>query len=666
MKISSIEIKNYRLLRSAKLDLDAKTTVIVGRNNTGKTSLLHLLKQILDNKPLCYNDFPIAVRKDALKLFICFLMNEKSADDCAKEWPATSLKFFVDYSAETADDDLGALSPFIIDLDDEVTKAVINAEYKLIVSDDTKKLFADQISQLSQDRDNQDTIEAVKKTFSENFSKFFSLKVFAVHPERPQVSKEQTLAALKELVVVYSIPAERALDESGVGQSSLNGVIEEYFKKDVPSTDPHVIENISRLQKSVEEAEQTLQLKTNQILDELIGKTIGFGYPSEYDMKIGVTTDLSLSQQFINNSKLNYWDTKTLDKLPSNYNGLGYKNLIKIQFLLAQFTKDFKSKGSSCLFLLFIEEPESHMHPQMQQRFVEYLGEYLQKLLGDNNIQSIITTHSSHIANEVKFDKIRYAKRSQGEVLFKDLRIFAEAASSNAEFVHKYLTLTKCDLFFADKAILVEGASERILLPDMIDKCSEAETRKLKFQYYSIIEIGGAHAYLFIPFMQFIDIPCLIITDIDAERQEERTDKRGVKRLTWIACGVNNGTRSSNATVNNWVRNKKGITSDVEVAFEDIKNLSTEDKEEGCIRLAFQIQEQNLCGRSLEEAIINSNRSLFGLSNDAVENDIDFDKQKRKGKTDFALELILDKPNYQVPAYIREGLSWLNDQSIIS
>ena len=40
MKISSIEIKNYRLLRSAKLDLDAKTTVIVERNNTGKTSLL--------------------------------------------------------------------------------------------------------------------------------------------------------------------------------------------------------------------------------------------------------------------------------------------------------------------------------------------------------------------------------------------------------------------------------------------------------------------------------------------------------------------------------------------------------------------------------------------------------------------------------------------------
>ena len=99
-----------------------------------------------------------------------------------------------------------------------------------------------------------------------------------------------------------------------------------------------------------------------------------------------------------------------------------------------------------------------------------------------------------------------------------------------------------------------------------------------------------------------------------------------------------------------------------EVAFEDIKNLSTEDKEVGCIRLAFQIQEQNLCGRSLEEAIKNSNRSLFGLPEDATEDDIAFDKHK----TDFALKLILDHPDYQVPAYIKDGLNWLNDQSIIS
>ena len=406
MKISSIEIKNYRLLQDAILDLDAKTTVIVGRNNSGKTSLLQLLNQMLENKLLSYNDFPIAVRNDALALFIRFLMGEISADDCAKEWPITSLKVFIDYSTETESDDLGALAPFIIDLDDELTSAVINVEYKLIVSEDTKKLFADQISQLSEDRDNQDVIEAVKKTFSENFSDFFTLKVFAVHPNRPKVLKEQTLAALKELIVVYSIPAERALDESGVGQSSLNGVIEAYFKKDFASADPEIQEDMSKLQSSVEEAGQKLQKETSKLLDDLLAKSVGFGYPNDYEMKIGVMTELSLSQQFINNSKLNYWDEQTLDKLPSSYNGLGYKNLIKIQFLLSYFSRDFASRGAACLPLLFVEEPESHMHPQMQQRFVYYLEHYWEKLTGGNSIQSIITTHSGHIANEVKFDTI--------------------------------------------------------------------------------------------------------------------------------------------------------------------------------------------------------------------------------------------------------------------
>lgn len=664
MKISRIKITNYRLLQDVVLDLDVKTTVIVGRNNTGKTSLLYLLKQILDNKPLFYHDIPIAVRENALSLFIGFLMNDITADKCVEKWPATSLKFFVDYSTETADDDLGALSPFIIDLDDELTRAEINAEYKLILSDDTKKLFANQISQLSEDRGNQVAIEAIKKTFRENFSDFFTLKVFAVHPERSQILKEQTLTALKELVVVYSIPAERSLDESGVGQSSLNGVIQEYFRKDIVSSNAKVQENISKLQASVETAEEELQKETTKILDELIDKTVGFGYPNEYEMKIGVTTNLSLSQQFINNSKLNYWNKDTSDKLPSDYNGLGYKNLIKIQFLLAQFTNDFGTKGTVCLPLLFVEEPESHMHPQMQQRFVDYLEHYWEKLTGGNSIQSIITTHSSHIANEVDFDKIRYAKRHRDGIFFKNLREFATIASSNAEFVHKYLTLTKCDLFFADKVILVEGASERILLPDMIAKCSDIETSKLKNQYYSIIEVGGAYAHRFIPFMQFIDIPCLIITDIDPECREEKPDKNGNTRCTWKACSVNNGTRSSNATINSWVRNKKGIAADVEVAFEDIKTLSADDKEDGHIRLVFQIQEQNLCGRSLEEAIRNSNRSLLGVPGDATEDDIAFDKQKCK--TDFALELILDHPDYQVPAYIKDGLSWLNDQSIIS
>lgn len=82
-------------------------------------------------------------------------------------------------------------------------------------------------------------------------------------------------------------------------------------------------------------------------------------------------------------------------------------------------------------------------------------------------------------------------------------------------------TVAKCDLFFADKAIFVEGASERLLLPDMIEKCEATGVfgsgkYPLSAQYYALIEIGGAYAHKFIPFIEFLGVPCLILTDLDS------------------------------------------------------------------------------------------------------------------------------------------------------
>ena len=59
---------------------------------------------------------------------------------------------------------------------------------------------------------------------------------------------------------------------------------------------------------------------------------------------------------------------------------MGYKNLIKMEFLLAAFAKKIEKYGTACIPLLFIEEPESHMHPQMQHAFAEYLEAFLRKI----------------------------------------------------------------------------------------------------------------------------------------------------------------------------------------------------------------------------------------------------------------------------------------------
>ena len=173
-----------------------------------------------------------------------------------------------------------------------------------------------------------------------------------------------------------------------------------------------------------------------------------------------------------------------------------------MEFLLAAFAKDIEKRGVACVPLLFIEEPESHMHPQMQTAFATYLEKFLGKL-SDVKIQTFLTSHSAHIANTMEFAKVRYAQKSSTGVIYKNLNTFAEANPDNVDFIRKYLTLTRCDLFFADKAIFVEGASERLLLPDMIGKCESsgifgACKYPLSAQYYAVIEIEPMHTSLFL------------------------------------------------------------------------------------------------------------------------------------------------------------------------
>lgn len=328
------------------------------------------------------------------------------------------------------------------------------------------------------------------------------------------------------------------------------------------------------------------------------------------------------------------------ESLPSSHNGLGYKNLIKIEFMLADFAEKIKQGTSACIPLLFIEEPESHMHPQMQHTFAGYLEKFLQEI-SDVHIQTFLTSHSAHIANTIEFSKIRYAQKTIKGVIYKNLNTFAKDNEGNMDFIKKYLTLSRCDLFFADKVIFVEGASERLLLPDMIEKCDkegvfDAKKYKLTSQYYALIEIGGAYAYKFIPFVNFLGIPCLILTDIDSMK-DGRT-----KAI------VSKGKTTSNATLKWWMRKAKGLpeTDMSKIDLSEIIALTDIQKTIGKCHIEFQVIEDGLCGRSLEEAIKNVNRNHYGLKDTITEDDLEFTD---KSKTDFALNLVCGKPNYIIP-----------------
>lgn len=647
MYLKKLEIRNYRLLINADLTVDKDTTLIVGRNNTAKTSCMDFLCKILKGGSITSDDYPLYYRKYAVRLLLLFLKNKISFNKFLDKLPKPSIKFYIDYKQEGDEDFLGALSPFIIDVDDNITEVNILAEYELKSTEqELRELFEEIIT--FEDKKPVFEESKLRATIERNFSKKMALTIKAINPTNKTDIQYKSLAELQELFPIYAISAERDLDETGNNRdSSLKTVISNYFKVDINDVDTNVADKVTQLREAVTDANLNMQKITDGLLSELVNNTVEFGYPNAEELELGVLSNVSLESVIQGSSELTYKQKNSEDRLPSNYNGLGYKNLIKIQFQLAEFADRIKQENISCIPLLLIEEPEAHMHPQMQQTFISYLELFIKKL-SHKHIQIFVTSHSAHIANTIDFSKIRYAQKNSRGVIYKDLNAFAVEDTENVSFIKKFLTISKCDLFFADKAILIEGAAERILLPDIINKC-KTNGFKLKSQYYTLIEVGGSYAFKFIKFLEFLGIPGLIITDIDPIK--------GRKKAL-----VQDGETTSNATIKYWIRNAKGLEVDAKIEFSDITSLAEDKKTLGRIHIEYQTSENGLCGRSLEEAIKNVNRDYYKLKESPSEEDLEFND---KSKTEFALALIIGNAEYIVPSYIQNGLNWLNKQEVL-
>ncbi|UTW61824.1 AAA family ATPase [bacterium SCSIO 12741] len=709
MKVKRIGVKNYRLLKDFRIELEDELSLVVGKNNTGKTSLLTVIDKFLNRSErnrFTFNDFNIEL-KNQLKELI-----ENDDIDWGDYSPlGIEMQLLIEYHDS---DSLANLSRVMMDLDPDHHFILLSFGYTMS-AESLKNLREDYsvFKTKEEERKRSDAEYKVKDSFHflKNNLDYFKHSKLSLSCSKDdgesdnlsQIDLEKEQVSLRDIINFQFISAKRDVTNREVDKTLSIQTSRIYEKTE--ATDEHNA-RIEDFKNKLIDTDVDLSEIYQGLFHDTIEKVRKFGGVIRGESEISVESTLQHRDLLKGNTTVMY--THGEHSFPEYNNGLGYMNLISIIFEIEILLREFKrtkNEAPADINLLFIEEPEAHTHPQMQYIFIKNIKELLgEGIVRDDEswrLQYIISTHSSHIVSESDFDDIHYLKRiGESKVIAKSLKSLqneyeVDGEEKNYRFLKQYLTLSKAELFFADKAILVEGDTERIILPAMMKKIDqERDENPLLSQNISLVEVG-AHSQVFEKFIEFVGIKTLIITDIDSAKivTESEQTKRKACRVTDPDASI-----STNASLNFFL----GTNSLTELIGKTLhhKRLSKQTQtdgtkkwvpdENGRIQLVFQSNEMNsesqsYHARSFEDSFVhinagfvkNSDNSFRSLTEKhlrkfrAGEIDVyDFSNDAIGSKPSFAIEILLNSSedtegiqfsNWQIPVYIKEGLLWLKD-----
>ena len=735
MRIDHIHIRNFRKLKNCRIDFNIDQTIFVGANNSGKTSAMSAIIWFLkDQNRFTTREFTLTNWRDINKL--------------ANSWVA------VDDETENRDALLASLlSPEqwdnlvpSLDLWINVDEKEAYMVYKLIPSlewkkdlvgvrlrfepKDIKSLYADfrtaslkvkEIKESPQykDANNVDLFPQNMWDFLNrrgNLNKYFEIKYYVLDSQNidyenpdcnvqatPSISLENN--PLVSLIKIDSIEAFREFsDPEGRNDNEIDTLskqLQAYYRSNFEDETQFDLDDL-KLLGEMKRATETYDEKLDKSFRAPIAELNNINYPGFQNPEIHVKSHVSIVDSITHESSVQFTVQGDDElSLPEKYNGLGLRNLISIYLKMVQFREQWTNLDRiekaginqiEPIHLVFIEEPEAHLHAQAQQVFIRKAMDALtndsaNEILRNNKnltTQLVVSTHSNHIVNEVDMCHLRYFKRiiddhikiPVSEVVNLS-RTFGDD-NDTKRFVTRYIRLTHCDIFFADAIILVEGAAERILMPKFI------RDENMDNFYISVIEINGSHAHRFDSLTQKLGIPTLIITDIDA--QEERLEKEELKWKSAIPQ-KNKKQKTNNDTIKHWLKIE---------SIDMLLELPFPNKQKGNICISYQIpisvnwtnqkKEDELYEvypYTFEDSLVFTNIKLFQRDEKMAKMGVittfynylkkaisleDFHEkmfsclEKRKNvKASFATDIPYTEQfdKIQAPSYIKEGLIWL-------
>ena len=430
---------------------------------------------------------------------------------------------------------------------------------------------------------------------------------------------------------------------------------------------------------------------------------------STKNLKMNLHPDVTLEKIFANSIIYEYQEGN--NNIPESQFGMGYTNLMVIIAKIVDYIELYSEKDiNGSVNILCIEEPESFMHPQMQELFIKNISKAIATLLGKkqqlDTFQIIITTHSTHILNSKiqsgnTLNNISYLGRLGGNNIIQNISDKAIVSNGDInkktyEYIKKYLRLEASDLFFADAVILVEGLSEETYLRYEIDN-----HHILKNHHVKIYRIDGAHSHKFIKLLELLGLKTIIFTDLDLKRKNKNKNGKIIKKLSInisdLSTQYANPTEclSTNKAIQYFVRkeisNEKATYTTINPQL--IKKLT--NKEElsinyNNITLYSQGKINGYYATSFEEAIILTNavdedkkgyqqslikllkyvhpkkkglaniKECFKIAEKSYMYQVDLSNEKSKFSTGIVYLSITDREfNLKLPKYIESGLNSL-------
>lgn len=724
MKIQSVHIRNFRKLKNCYIEFGNKETVFVGANNSGKTSAISAIVWFLKNN-----------EKFTLKEFTAInwarinelgdkwleidpvdeaLLNYRLWDDMV---PAMDIWLNVEDGEQYR---VNHLIPSLTTWDGKMVG--VRGQY---IPKDLTKLYTDYKEAKRKAQALESTKEWKEASSPELFPKnlcdflgkgtnlkdYFDVKYYIIDPaieptdeDKVQATPDNSLDKnpFDELIRVDAIFASRDFsDPEGQTDSDIDTLskqFQQYYKSSGQENEDLTPEELG-LVAGIAEANKTYDAKLTKTFETPVKELKNINYPGFQNPEIKISSRIQIEEAIKHDSAVQFAIQGMADlALPEKYNGLGYRNLISIYLKLIDFREKWlktisEGKIIEPIHLVFVEEPEAHLHAQAQQVFVKKAFEALcnNQIIRDNpwlSTQLVLSTHSNHVVNELDLNCMRYFRRviDSGDKIpiSKVVNLsstFGEDEEETKHFVTRYIRLTHCDIFFADAVILVEGPAEKILIPSFLAKAG------LDTYYISVVEVNGRHAHSFRSLIEKIGIPTLVVTDIDAT--ETIVEEEGKEKYKAVITAKGKGYKTGNPSVRSWIPGKELV--------DDLLSLDENGKIVDNVRIAFQTpesvkwkkdndEETEICPYTFEDALIMANLELFrqeGLNkmgtvttianllkkSDTAESlqKLIFDKLESKSgfqKADFAISLLYkeDFEELKAPKYIQEGIQWLKEQ----